>query len=117
MTDPQTRYACGAAKIIKASALDEIQTDRDLIALVGWIHYLNTIAKFGLRHWKPDFTLEADSAASIDFDTFHPAVCSGGPVIHLLAFNGKRDSLTVFSQSFQGSHTRYCTCFPKPSMP
>ncbi|CAG7563454.1 unnamed protein product, partial [Fusarium equiseti] len=66
-------YACGAAKIIKASALDEMKIDRDLTALVGWVHYLNTIAKFGLRHWKPDFTLEADSAASIDFDTFHPA--------------------------------------------
>jgi hypothetical protein len=94
-----------------------MQIDRDLTALVGWVHYLNTIAKFGLRHWKPDFTLEADSAASIDFDTFHPAVCSGGAVFDIPAFNGKRDLLILFSQSFQGSHTRYYICCRKPSTP
>ncbi|OBS24335.1 hypothetical protein FPOA_04880 [Fusarium poae] len=79
-------YACGATKIVKTAGLDEIKTDRDLTSLTGWVHYFNTMAKFSLRHWQPDFVLEADSSTDVRFDTFHPAVCSNGQPANLTGF-------------------------------
>ncbi|KPA39051.1 arginine metabolism regulation protein ii [Fusarium langsethiae] len=75
-------YACGATKIVKTAGLDKIITDRDLTSLVGWVHYFNTMAKFSLRHWKPNFVIDPDN--SNGFDTFHPAVCSNGQVFAVL---------------------------------
>ncbi|RGP73161.1 arginine metabolism regulation ii [Fusarium longipes] len=79
-------YACGATKIVKTAGLDEIEIDEDLTALVGWVHYFNTMAKFSLRHWQPNFILDPDNLADIGFDTFHPAVCSNGQPANLKGF-------------------------------
>jgi hypothetical protein len=69
---------------VKAAGLDEIQSDKDLTTLVGWVHYFNTMAKFSLRHWQPDFIFDPNKTVDIGFDTFHPVVCSNGQVsIHL----------------------------------
>ncbi|KAF5553189.1 Arginine metabolism regulation II [Fusarium napiforme] len=61
-------YACGAAKIVKTAGLDVDNLDHDTAALVGWVHYYNTLSRFSLRHWQPHVTLDADDAA----DSFHP---------------------------------------------
>ncbi|KAL6917167.1 hypothetical protein FSST1_008662 [Fusarium sambucinum] len=79
-------YACGATKIVKTAGLDEIKTDRDLTSLVGWVHYFNTMAKFSLRHWQPNFVLDVDSSTDVSFDTFHPAICSNGQPANLTGF-------------------------------
>ncbi|KAH7468385.1 hypothetical protein FOMA001_g15083 [Fusarium oxysporum f. sp. matthiolae] len=67
-------YACGAAKIVKTAGLDVDNLDHDTAALVGWVHYYNTLSRFSLRHWQPHVTLDADGAA----DSFHPVVCGNG---------------------------------------
>ncbi|EWG51666.1 hypothetical protein FVEG_10573 [Fusarium verticillioides 7600] len=67
-------YACGAAKIVKTAGLDVYNLDHDTAALVGWVHYYNTLSRFSLRHWQPHVTLDADEAA----DSFHPVVCGNG---------------------------------------
>ncbi|EMT68741.1 hypothetical protein FOC4_g10004825 [Fusarium odoratissimum] len=64
-------YACGAAKIVKTAGLDVDNLDHDTAALVGWVHYYNTLSRFSLRHWQPHITLDPDDAA----DSFHPVVC------------------------------------------
>ncbi|CAG1977805.1 unnamed protein product [Fusarium graminearum] len=79
-------YACGAAKLVKTSGLDEITTDRDMTSLVGWVHYFNTMAKFSLRHWKPNFVLDYSSLVDAGFNTFHPAVCSNGQPANLTGY-------------------------------
>ncbi|QPC70485.1 hypothetical protein HYE68_001237 [Fusarium pseudograminearum] len=79
-------YACGAAKLVKISGLDEITTDRDMTSLVGWVHYFNTMAKFSLRHWKPNFVLDYSSLVDAGFNTFHPAVCSNGQPANLTGY-------------------------------
>lgn len=72
-------YACGAAKIVKTAGLDVDNLDHDTAALVGWVHYYNTLSRFSLRHWQPHVTLDADGAA----DSFHPVVCGNGQVCTL----------------------------------
>ncbi|KAH7147459.1 fungal-specific transcription factor domain-containing protein [Fusarium sp. MPI-SDFR-AT-0072] len=67
-------YACGAAKIVKTAGLDVDNLDHDTAALVGWVHYYNTLSRFSLRHWQPHVTLDPDDAA----DSFHPVVCGNG---------------------------------------
>ncbi|KAK2668247.1 Short-chain dehydrogenase/reductase SDR [Fusarium oxysporum f. sp. vasinfectum] len=67
-------YACGAAKIVKTAGLDVDNLGHDTAALVGWVHYYNTLSRFSLRHWQPHVTLDADGAA----DSFHPVVCGNG---------------------------------------
>ncbi|KAI1022176.1 hypothetical protein LB504_007293 [Fusarium proliferatum] len=67
-------YACGAAKIVKTAGLDVDNLDHDTAALVGWVHYFNTLSRFSLRHWQPHVTLDPDDAA----DSFHPVVCGNG---------------------------------------
>ncbi|KAL5589980.1 hypothetical protein FOVSG1_011847 [Fusarium oxysporum f. sp. vasinfectum] len=67
-------YACGAAKIVKTAGLDVDNLDHDTAALVGWVHYYNTLSRFSLRHWQPHITLDPDDAA----DSFHPVVCGNG---------------------------------------
>lgn len=52
-----------------------------MTSLVGWVHYFNTMAKFSLRHWKPNFVLDYSSLVDVGFNTFHPAVCSNGQVL------------------------------------
>ncbi|KAL5590339.1 hypothetical protein FOBRF1_013896 [Fusarium oxysporum] len=69
-------YACGAAKIVKTAGLDVDNLDHDTAALVGWVHYYNTLSRFSLRHWQPHITLDPDDAA----DSFHPVVCGNGQV-------------------------------------
>ncbi|KAH7250932.1 fungal-specific transcription factor domain-containing protein [Fusarium tricinctum] len=71
-------YACGATKIVKNAGLDEIKQDEDITALVGWVHYCNTISRFSLRHWQPNVTLDQIKGSDIGFETFHPAVCGHG---------------------------------------
>lgn len=72
-------YACGAAKIVKTAGLDVDNLDHDTTALVGWVHYYNTLSRFSLRHWQPHYTLDPDDAA----DSFHPVVCGNGQVCAL----------------------------------
>ncbi|CVL11736.1 uncharacterized protein FPRN_14888 [Fusarium proliferatum] len=67
-------YACGAAKIVKTAGLDVDNLDHDTAALVGWVHYYNTLSRFSLRHWQPHVTFDPDDAA----DSFHPVVCGNG---------------------------------------
>ncbi|KAF5664978.1 hypothetical protein FHETE_6838 [Fusarium heterosporum] len=93
-------YVCGATKIAKNARMDEIKGDQDVTALVGWIHYCNTVSRFSLRHWQPNITLDQIKASDIGFDEFHPAVCGHGQpeslegkpheILHLLSevFNG-----------------------------
>ncbi|KAF9776888.1 hypothetical protein IL306_004858 [Fusarium sp. DS 682] len=68
-------YACGAAKIVQTAGLDADNLDDDMGALVGWVHYYNTLSRFSLRHWQPHVTLAPDEVAA---DTFHPVVCGAG---------------------------------------
>jgi hypothetical protein len=73
-------YACGATKIVKNAGLDDMKQDQDVTALVGWVHYCNTISRFSLRHWQPNVTLDQIKGSDIGFETFHPAVCGEGQV-------------------------------------
>ncbi|KAF5240742.1 hypothetical protein FANTH_9411 [Fusarium anthophilum] len=67
-------YACGAAKIVKIAGIDVDNLDHDTAALVGWVHYYNTLSRFSLRHWQPHVTLDGGDAG----DSFHPVVCGNG---------------------------------------
>jgi hypothetical protein len=79
-------YACGATKIVKNAGLDEMKQDEDITALVGWVHYCNTISRFSLRHWQPNVTLDQIKGSDIGFETFHPAVCGHGQVCRSVSF-------------------------------
>ncbi|KAF4451300.1 Arginine metabolism regulation protein II [Fusarium austroafricanum] len=76
-------WACGTTKIVKTAGLDNIKHahDQDLIALVGCVHYSNTMGRFSLRHWQPNVTIEPGNGYDEGYDTFHPAVCTDGQPI------------------------------------
>lgn len=68
-------YVCGSKSIIKAAGLDEMTQDKDLTVLIGWVHYCDVLARFSLRHWQPNLTIDYGDIGGINFEPFHPTVC------------------------------------------
>ncbi|KAF4453724.1 Arginine metabolism regulation II [Fusarium albosuccineum] len=69
-------YVCGSKTIIKTARLDEMTQTIDFTALVGWVHYCDVMARFSLRHWKPNFNLFEGDPSNVTFEAFKPGVCA-----------------------------------------
>lgn len=48
------RYGCGVKHVIQAAQLISSENDEDAAVILGWVHYLDVLARFSMRHWQRD---------------------------------------------------------------